>query len=215
MLAAPALRGGLLVRSAGLVLGLALFSLGIVLLLEAELGLAPWDVLSQGVAERTPLTFGIANMLVALGALAVAWRLRARIGAGTIANAILIGLFVEAIVRSGVLEGLSGESLAVRSAALVLGIAVIGAGSGLYIGAGMGAGPRDSLMLVLSLRTRSRIGVVRMALEISVTVAGLVLGGTVGVGTLAFALGIGPALEAAFWLLDRSPLSEGEVPSAA
>ena len=91
---------------------------------------------------------------------------------------------------------------------MVAGILVIGVGSGFYIGAGMGAGPRDSLMLVLTRRTGIRIGVVRAGLESAVTVAGFALGGTVGIGTLAFAFGIGPSVELAFWLLERSPLAD-------
>jgi uncharacterized protein len=92
---------------------------------------------------------------------------------------------------------------------------VIGLGSAFYIGAALGAGPRDSLMLVLAARRRTRVGIVRTVLEASVTAVGFALGGTVGIGTLAFALGIGPAVELAFWLLGRSPLADREVASLA
>jgi uncharacterized membrane protein YczE len=88
------------------------------------------------------------------------------------------------------------------------GILLIGSGSGFYIGAGMGAGPRDSLMLVAARRARVRIGVSRVTIEVLVTVVGFALGGTVGIGTLAFAFGIGPAVELSFWLLERSPLAD-------
>ncbi|HEU0337623.1 MAG TPA: hypothetical protein VFR43_13765 [Gaiellaceae bacterium] len=215
MLAAPAIRGGVAVRSGFLVLGLSLFAAGIVLLLESGLGLSPWDVLNQGLSEHTPLSFGTANVAVALLVLVVAWLLGARIGPGTVANAVLIGLFVDGLLAIDAVERLSDASLAARVAMLVGGILVIGAGSALYIGANMGAGPRDSLMLVLAHRTRTRVGVVRTLLEAAVTAVGFVLGGTVGIGTLAFVVGIGPAIEAGFWLLDRSPLAEGEVASAA
>ena len=83
-----------------------------------------------------------------------------------------------------------------------------GIGSAFYIGAGMGAGPRDSLMLVASRRTGVRIGITRASIEVAVTVVGFALGGTVGIGTLAFAFGIGPAVELSFWLLERSPLAD-------
>jgi uncharacterized membrane protein YczE len=215
VLAAPAIRGGVAVRSGFLGLGLALFALGIVLLLESELGLSPWDVLNQGLSEHTPLSFGTANVAVALVVLVAAWLLGARIGAGTVANAVLIGLFVDGLLAIEAVDRLSDASLAARVAMLVGGILVIGAGSALYIGANMGAGPRDSLMLVLAHRTRTRVGVVRTLLEAAVTVVGFALGGTVGIGTLAFVVGIGPAIELGFWLLDRSPLAEGEVASAA
>ena len=215
MLAAPALRGGTAARSAFLLAGLALFALGIVLLLEAELGLSPWDVLNQGVSERTPLSFGMANVAVALVVLGLARLLGARIGAGTVANAVLVGLFVDAYLQLDVITRLSESPLGPRVAMLAGGILVIGVASALYIGANMGAGPRDSLMLVLSSRTRRRVGVVRAGLEIGATGLGFALGGTVGVGTLAFAFGVGPAVETAFRVVQKTPLAEGEVASAA
>ncbi|HEY7729359.1 MAG TPA: hypothetical protein VH950_00490 [Gaiellaceae bacterium] len=215
MLAAPAIRGGVAVRVVFLVLGLALFAAGIVLLLESGLGLSPWDVLNQGVSDRTGLSFGTANVVVAVLVLGIAWLLGARIGPGTVANAVLIGLFVDGLLRVDAVTRLSDGSLPARVVMLVAGILIIGVGSALYIGANMGAGPRDSLMLVLARRTRTRIGIVRGLLETGVTVLGFALGGTVGIGTLAFAFGIGPSIELAFRLLDRSPLAEGEVASAA
>lgn len=183
--------------------GLALFAFGIVLLLESGLGLSPWDVLNQGVSERTTLSFGQANIAIAFVVLGVAWALGARIGPGTVANAVLIGLFVDALLGIGWIDGLGDAALGWRIAFLVAGIGAIGLGSGLYIGASLGAGPRDSLMLVLALRSHVRIGAVRAGLESVVTVVGFALGGTVGIGTLAFALAIGPAVELAFGLLVR------------
>lgn len=209
---APAVRGGPAARWLALLSGLLLFAVGIVLLLESKLGLSPWDVLSQGIAKHSPLSFGLANVAVGLVVLVLAWRLGARIGPGTVANAVLIGLFIDVLLRLDAVRRVADQPLAVRATALVGGILVIGAASALYIGATLGAGPRDSLMLVLSRRTGARVGVVRAALEIAATVAGFALGGTVGVGTLAFALGIGPALEASFWLLARSPVA---VPAAS
>jgi uncharacterized membrane protein YczE len=208
VLAPPLVRGNTVTRAGSLVTGLFLFALGIVLLLESELGLSPWDVLNQGVAERTPLSFGMANVAIALVVLVVAWALGARIGPGTVSNAVLIGLFVDGLLEVEAVAGLSEQALGVRIALMVAGILVIGVGSGFYIGAGLGAGPRDSLMLVLTRRTGIRLGVVRAGLEVAVTVAGFALGGTVGIGTLAFAFGIGPSVELAFWLLERSPLAD-------
>jgi uncharacterized membrane protein YczE len=208
VLAPPLVRGNTVTRAGSLVTGLFLFALGIVLLLESELGLSPWDVLNQGVAERTPLSFGTANVAIALVVLVVAWALGARIGPGTVANAVLIGLFVDGLLEVEAVARLSDQALGVRIALMVAGILVIGVGSGFYIGAGLGAGPRDSLMLVLTRRTGIRLGVVRAGLEVAVTVAGFALGGTVGIGTLAFAFGIGPSVELAFWLLERSPLAD-------
>lgn len=193
-------------RFAWLVLGLFLFALGIVLLLESELGLSPWDVLNQGIAEQTPLTFGAANVLIGLIVLVVAWRLGAKIGVGTFANAILIGVFVDLLLAVDAIEELADSALPARIGLLAAGIVAIAVGSAFYIGAAMGAGPRDSLMLVLTKRTGWRVGVIRTLLEGSVTLVGFVLGGTVGIGTLVFAFAIGPAIEASFRLLAGSPL---------
>jgi len=192
-----------------------LFALGIVLILESGLGLSPWDVLNQGIAEQTPLSFGAANIAVAVAILLVAGRISAPIGPGTVANAVLVGAFVDVLLRIDAIDALGDASLAVRAGLLALGIAVIAAGSALYIGAAFGAGPRDSLMLGLAQRTRTRVGVVRALLEGSATAVGFALGGTVGVGTLAFALGIGPAVEVAFGLVARSPLAAASTNGAA
>ena len=211
----PAVRGGIVVRWIALVSGLGLFAFGIVLLLESRLGLSPWDVLSQGIAKHSPLSFGEANIASALVVLVLAWRLGARVGPGTVANAILIGLYIDAFLDLDVVKRMGHEPLAVRVVELVAGILVIGGASALYIGAALGAGPRDSLMLVVSRRSGVRIRVVRTAIESAVTVGGFALGGKVGIGTLAFAFGIGPAVEASFWLLARSPASRPIAPSGA
>jgi uncharacterized protein len=202
--AAPVLRGGLTARAAWLVAGLFLCACGILCFLEARLGLPPWDVLHQGITRHTPLSFGVANECVSVLVLLLAWRLGARIGAGTVANAALIGGFIALIQPWHVLHDLSQWPLAPRVGLLALGLAFFGVGSAFYIGAALGAGPRDSLMLVGSLRTGARIGAVRAGIEVTALVAGFFLGGTVGVGTLAFAALIGPTVEASFWLISRT-----------
>ncbi|MDX6570762.1 MAG: hypothetical protein QOH15_3340 [Gaiellales bacterium] len=204
----PRIRGNIVVRSAVLGFGLAIFAIGIVSIYVSKLGLSPWDVLNQGVAKHTPLSFGMANIAIALLILVVARRLDVRLQVGTVANALLVGTFVDLLLRIGAVQDLAHDGLPVRIGLLVAGILVIGLGTGLYIGANLGAGPRDSLMLGVTRRVRSRVGVVRTALEVSATAAGFALGGTVGVGTLAFALGIGPAVELSFALLARSALVE-------
>jgi uncharacterized membrane protein YczE len=145
-------------------------------------------------------------VLVGLIVLVIAWRLGAKIGVGTVANAVLIGIFVDLLLAVDAVEELADAALPVRIGLLAAGIVAIAVGSAFYIGAAMGAGPRDSLMLVLTKRTGRRVGVIRTLLEGSVTLVGFVLGGTVGIGTLVFAFGIGPAIEAAFRLLAGSPL---------
>jgi uncharacterized protein len=215
MLRPPRIRGNVVVRGGWLLVGLFLFAFGIVLLYESRLGLSPWDVLNQGVAKHSPLSFGTANIAIAIVLLLVARRLRTRIGPGTIANAVLIGAFIDLLLHVDAIDALSDLSVIARGGLLAAGIGVIGLGSALYIGAAFGAGPRDSVMLGLSRFTGVRIGVVRGLIEVTVTVAGFTLGGTVGVGTFAFAVGIGPVVEAAFWALSRSPIAVDAVPRTA
>jgi uncharacterized protein len=190
-----------------LVTGLFVFAAAIVTQLESRLGLSPWDTLHQGIAKHTPLSFGVANISVSAAVVTVAWLFGAAIGIGTIANALLVGGFIQALTAIGPIDRLSESSLGVRIALLAVTMPLIGIGSALYLGAALGAGPRDSLMVVGGERTGLRLGVVRAALELAVLGAGFVLGGTIGVGTVVFALGVGPALEGGFWLLRRSGLS--------
>jgi len=200
-------RGGLAVRLASLAFGLFLFALGIVLILESKLGLSPWDVLNQGLAKHTPLSFGMANVAVALAVLLLAWSLGGPPGLGTFANAVLIGTFIQGLIAIHAVAALAHDGLTVRIPLLVGGIWLIGPASAFYIGADLGAGPRDTLMLVGSHRTGRRVGLVRAVLEVGALAAGIALGGTFGVGTVLFALLVGPVVEWSFALLQRSPLA--------
>jgi uncharacterized protein len=205
--AQPRIKGGYPARGASLVFGLFLFALGIALIYESRLGLSPWDVLNQGLAKHTPLTFGTANIAIALVVLAVAWSLGGTPGVGTIANAVLVGSFIQGLTSVTAVASLAHDRLDIRVPLLVGGIALIGPASAFYIGADLGAGPRDTLMLVGARRTRVRIAIVRGALELTALVIGVVLGGTFGVGTVLFAFGVGPIVEASFALVVRSPLA--------
>jgi uncharacterized protein len=204
---APALRGGPVARAVWLVSGLFLCALGILSFLEARLGLPPWDVLHQGIAQHTLLSFGGANEVVGVIVLVAAWALGARVWIGTISNAVLIGLFIILLQPLHAVQSLAHWPLGPRIALLIFGLVCFGVGSAFYIGANLGAGPRDSLMLVGSHRTGIRIGATRALLEISVLLVGFLLGGTVGLGTLVFAALIGPAVEASFWLVTRLRLA--------
>jgi uncharacterized protein len=215
VLAPPVIRGGLGARLAVLVFGLFLCACGIVAFLEAELGLPPWDVLHQGVAEQTPLSFGGANLAVSLLVLGGAALLGARVGLGTVLNAVLVGSFVIALSAIEAVDELSDSPLGARVALMVGALVLFGVGSALYIGADMGAGPRDSLMVVTSSRLHVRLGVSRTGIEIVALLIGIVLGGTFGVGTIVFALGIGPAVELSFRALARTPLAVPAVASPA
>jgi uncharacterized membrane protein YczE len=203
----PVVRGGVAPRGASLLLGLFLFALAIVLILESKLGLSPWDVLNQGLARHTPLSFGMANVAVGLCVLLLAWSLGGPPGLGTFANAILVGTFIQGLTTIGPIVHLQHDGLAVRIPLLLFGIVLIGPASAFYIGADFGAGPRDTLMLVGSRRSGLRIAIVRATLEVCALIVGIVLGGTFGFGTVLFALGVGPVIEASFSVLERTPLA--------
>jgi uncharacterized protein len=203
---APELRGNTTTRFVVLIFGLFVFAVGIVGLYEAHLGLSSWDVLNQGIAKHTPLSFGEANIVVGVTVLLIAAAMGARIGFGTVANAILVGTFVDQLLRLKVVTDRAGDPLAARVVMLLAGIALMGVATTLYVGARFGAGPRDSLMLVLSLRTHVRIRIVRFFLEAVPLVLGYALGGEVGIGTLVYLVAIGPVVEASFALVEHTPL---------
>ncbi len=171
--------------------GLFLLGAGIAVSLRAELGVAPWDVFHQGLAEVTGLSFGLVVVLVGLVIL-LAWiPLRQRMGPGTILNALSIGF----IANLGLYLIPHQHRLAVRIPFLLGSIVLFGMGAGLYIGSGLGPGPRDGLMTAITARGH-RLWIVRTVLECTVMVVGFVLGGHVGVGTVLLALAIGPATHA-------------------
>ncbi|MGW1028341.1 membrane protein YczE [Streptomyces sp. NPDC002577] len=171
-----------------LYVGLTLYGVSSALLVESGLGLEPWGVLHQGLAELTGLTIGVVSIIVGATVLLLWIPLRQRPGLGTVSNVFVIG-----IAMDGTLALVPGvHSLAVRIPLLVGGIALNGVATGLYIAAKFGPGPRDGLMTGLHRRTGRSIRLVRTALEVAVVVTGFVLGGTVGVGTVLYALAIGP-----------------------
>ena len=175
--------------------GLAFFGFGISLFLRANLGLAPWDIFHKGLSKKLDISIGLVIVGVGLLLLLLWIPLRQRPGVGTILNALEIGFVVN------LTKPLIGEPdlLIIRALMVVAGVVVIGLGSVLYIGAGLGSGPRDGLMLGLSkysIKGRQiSIRVARTAVELTVMVAGLLLGGSIGVGTLIFMFGIGPLVQ--------------------
>jgi uncharacterized membrane protein YczE len=185
--AAPPRRlAGRLVR---LYAGLVLFGVSLALMVRADLGLGPWDVFHQGVADRTGLSIGIVVNLTAVLVLLLWIPLRQRPGLGTTSNVVLVGFVTDATLALLTTPG----NLALRSAMLVAGILANAVATALYVGAGLGPGPRDGLMTGLAARGHS-IRLVRTSIEIAVLALGWLLGGSVGVGTVLYALAIGPLI---------------------
>ena len=177
-------------RLARLLVGLTIFGAGDALLVASLLGNSPWTVFAQGVAVQTPLSVGAATIVTSFVLLLLWIPLGQRPGLGTILNAIVVGLAIDATL----LLLPDSAPLAVRGGEVLAGIALVGVGSGLYLSTALGPGPRDGLMTGLHRLTGRSVALVRTAIEISALVVGVVLGGRFGVGTIAFALLIGPAV---------------------
>jgi uncharacterized membrane protein YczE len=176
-------------RTSQLFAGLVLYGVGMALMVESRLGLTSWDVFHQGLTQVTGLSFGLVVILLGIPILLLWIPLRQRPGFGTVANIVVIGFVVDAALAVSP----APAALWLRIGYLVAGILVIGIGTGLYIGADFGPGPRDGLMTGLVSRfPRLSIRLVRTAIELSVLGTGWLMGGTVGIGTVAFALAIGP-----------------------
>lgn len=171
-----------------LLLGLFLYGMGAAVMIRAAIGVAPWDVLSQGIALQTPLSFGVATNVIGALVLLLWWPIRQKPGLGTVLNVMLIG--PSAQFGLWLLPEVHG--LAWQVPVFVCGLLMVAVATGLYIGARFGPGPRDGLMTGLHARTGWPIWVVRSLIEGTVLLIGWWLGGNVGVGTLAFALLIGP-----------------------
>ena len=182
-----------------LVFGLAIFGLGDGMIIQSGLGNAPWSVLAQGISLKSGLSIGTSTLIIGALVLSLWIPLKERPGFGTLANILIISLFIEIgtkifPLQEGILTGLIFT---------FLGITLVGIGSALYITCGLGPGPRDGAMTGLHQRTGVRVGRVRLGLEVIVSIAGAALGGTLGLGTLLFALFIGQSVAISFGTLAR------------
>ena len=178
-------------RLAQLMVGLVLYGASMAMMLRSQLGLDPWDVFHEGLAHWLPLSFGAIVVVVGLAVLLLWIPLRQWPGFGTIANAIVIGVATD--LTLAVLE--TPAALGGRTALLLGGIVLNGLAGALYIGAQLGPGPRDGLMTGLVRRTGRSVRLVRTSIELAVLATGFLLGGTVGVGTVLYALAIGPLVQ--------------------
>lgn len=174
-----------------LVIGLCLFGLGAALMVRAHLGLDPWNVFHQGLSGLTGLSLGMLSILSGVVVMLLWIPLKQRPGLGTIANILLIGLSMD-LFMALISEA---EGMGLRIAYMAIGLVLTGLGTAAYIGAGMGTGPRDGLMIGLNKKFGWSIRVSRMMVEVVVLAAGWMLGGVAGVGTVAFALLIGPLVQ--------------------
>lgn len=179
--------------------GLAVFGLGDGLIIQSGLGNAPWSVLAQGISLKSGLSIGTSTLIIGALVLSLWIPLKERPGFGTLSNILIISLFIE--IGTNIFP--KQERLLPGLIFTLSGIAMVGIGSSLYITCGLGPGPRDGAMTGLHQRTGVRVGRVRLGLEVVVSIAGALLGGTLGLGTLLFALLIGQSVAISFGLLAR------------
>ncbi len=192
----------LLRRLPRLIVGLLLFGVGIAMLVIANLGLPPWEVMHQGISQKTGIPLGTVGIMTGIVVLLLWIPLKERIGIGTVFNVFLIGIVID--VALAIFPD-SIDTSWLRWALMFGGVLVIAVGSGLYIGVGLGPGPRDGLMTGIA-RRGIPISIARGSIEITVLVAGYFLGGTVGIGTLVFAFGVGPLIAIFLPRLSMEPL---------
>lgn len=179
-------------RLSQLLVGLMLYGTSMAMMTRANLGLGPWDVLHQGIVLHTGLSFGTATFAVAVGVLLVWVPLKQRPGIGTVANVCVIAVMVD-VVRAFLPEQ---HVIGAQLAMLLGGVALNGLATATYVGVRLGPGPRDGLMTGLSTRTGRSVRLVRTCIELAVLAAGWLLGGSVGLGTVLYAFGIGPLTQA-------------------
>ena len=190
--------------------GLVLYGASAGLMVRADLGLSPWDVFHQGVAEHLGLSIGAVSVAVGALVLLAWWPLRERPGLGTVSNVILVGLSLDALLALVPEQ----HAPATRVALLCAGILLNGLATGLYLAARFGAGPRDGLMTGLHRVTGRSVRLVRTLIELTVLACGFALGGGLGVGTLAYAVAIGPLAQASLRYFTPPPRAAGPTEGA-
>lgn len=185
-----------IIRFLRLIIGLFLFALGIVMTINAGLGVAPWDVFHQGLSKVTGITLGRASITVGAMVVVLNIVLGQPIGWGTVLNMLLIGIFMDLLMLNHLIPIFDG--LVPRYLMLILGKFVEGTGCWLYISAAFGAGPRDGLMVVLTRRTGKSVRFIKSIIEVGAVIIGYILGGSAGIGTLIMASLGGPIFQLVF-----------------
>ncbi len=184
------------IKSAKLIFGLFLFAVGIVLTINANIGLQPWDIFHQGLSKVIHMTMGQTSILVGLIIIIFNIFLNEKVGTGTIANMLIIGLFIDVLMLNHILPETNHFLMGVVM--MFVGLFIIGVGSYFYLGVGWGAGPRDGLMVALTKKTKKSVRFVRNSIEITVSFAGFLLGGQIGVGTVITAVTMGYIVQFTF-----------------
>lgn len=182
-----------------LLIGLILFGLGETMLIAANVGVSPWTVLAQGISIKTGYSIGISTFIVSIGVLILWIPLKQKPGIGTILNTIIISIVLD--VSLPYLP--TPESFFLQALQVFIGVIIVGLGSGFYLISNLGPGSRDGLMTGLQKKTNLPIALIRAIIEVSAVVFGFYLGGVVGIGTLVFAFGIGPAVSAGLFFVSR------------
>lgn len=187
------------IRLVRMAAGLFFFAVGIVMTINANIGLAPWDVFHQGLSHVMGITMGQASIVVGAVVVVVDYFMGEKIGWGTLGNMVLIGLFIDLLMLNNLIPHMQFFWAGVLQ--MVVGLFVIGVASFLYIGAGIGCGPRDGLMVALLKKTGRSVSLIRGMLEGGALVLGWLLGGTAGVGTVITAFLTGPMVQLSFKIL--------------
>ncbi len=186
-------------RTGWLLCGLLVSAVGITTMLQANVGLEPWSVLQQGIAQTFGITYGLASILVGAAVILVAIACGERVGAGTVANIVLCGVFIDTLLALGWIPRMNGLLPGVLT--LLAGLELLALGTWMYMRSALGSGPRDALMVAMARKTGRSVGLCRAVVELVIIFIGWRLGGQVGLGTVISALGLGTLFNLNFALL--------------
>lgn len=181
-----------------LTLGLILYSIGIVMTINANLGLAPWDVFHMGISIITGFTFGVSGILIGLLIIIFNIFFGEKVGIATILNMIIIGIFIDILMLNNIIPIFN--NIILQLIMMFLGIFIIGIATYYYLSVELGSGPRDGLMVLITKKSNKSVRFVRNSIELTVLLIGFLLGGKVGIGTILMSLSIGPIIQFVFYL---------------
>jgi uncharacterized membrane protein YczE len=193
----------LAIRLLFLSVGTFLTALGVVLTIKANIGYAPWEVFHVGLALTAKMSIGVATIVAGVVIVVIVTVCGEKIGFGTICSMVLTGVFIDLIIRLNIIP--LAANLTVGIVMLITGLFVVSAGTCFYMKSAFGAGPRDNLMVVLNRKTKLPVGICRSMVELSVTLAGWILGGMIGIGTVISVIAIGVCIQITFALFRFDP----------